>query len=135
MKHSVAVVVRRVGDPRFLVVQRPLDDEDLPGVWGLPAASLRPGETLEDAAVRVGREKLGVELRVGRTIGELAAERSTGALTLTDVEVMVLDGEPDVSRAVTSATRYIAQQWVGDVGILREGAERGSLCCRILVEA
>jgi ADP-ribose pyrophosphatase YjhB (NUDIX family) len=135
MKRSVAVVIRRPGDPRFLAVRRPLDDAELPGVWGLPATSLRPGESLEDAAIRVGREKLGVELRIGSPIGELYAERPSGALTLTDLEATVVRGEPDVTRATTDSTRYIAQQWVSDVEILREGAARGSLCCRILVEA
>jgi ADP-ribose pyrophosphatase YjhB (NUDIX family) len=134
MKQSVAVVIRRENDRRFLAVRRPDDDDDLPGIWGLPAASLRSGETLAEAAARVGREKLGVELRVGRTIGEPAADRARG-LRLTDIEATIVVGEPDVTRATSDATRYVAQRWVDDVEILRDGATRGSLCCRILVDA
>jgi ADP-ribose pyrophosphatase YjhB (NUDIX family) len=134
IKRSVAVVVRREGDDRFLVVQRPHDDEELPGVWGLPAASLRPDETLAGIVARIGREKLGVELRAGRVIGELAADRSGYRLVLTDVEATIIAGEPDITLATTDATRYLAQRWAEDVEVLRDGAARGSLCCRIMVE-
>jgi ADP-ribose pyrophosphatase YjhB (NUDIX family) len=135
MKRSVAVVVRREGDRRFLAVRRPDDDEDLPGIWGLPAASLRPDESLTQAAVRVGREKLGVELRVGRIVGELTAARTSGRLTLTDVEATIVAGDPDVTLSTSDATRYVEQRWVDDVEVLRDGADRSSLCCRILVDA
>src|SRR5690606_2237065 len=48
-KRSVAVLIRHPDDAtQVLLVQRPDDDEDLPGVWGLPAATLRDGETRDD---------------------------------------------------------------------------------------
>ena len=46
---------------RWLLVRRPEDDPDLPGVWGLPAGSHAEGETDEALVRRIGREKLGVE--------------------------------------------------------------------------
>ena len=39
VKHSVAVMVVR-GD-EILVIRRPPDDDELPGVWGLPAGTIR----------------------------------------------------------------------------------------------
>ena len=33
---------------RLLAVQRPEDDEDLPDAWGLPASTLRAGESWEE---------------------------------------------------------------------------------------
>ena len=54
----------------LLLVRRPDDDDDLPGVWGLPAASLAEGESEEDAVRRAGREKLGVEVRAAASRSE-----------------------------------------------------------------
>ena len=39
-----------------VVVLRPPDDDELPNVWGLPAASLRANESWEDVVRRAGRE-------------------------------------------------------------------------------
>ena len=49
VKRSVSLVIE--GPAGLLLVRRPDDDESLPGAWGLPAASLRPGESERDAAV------------------------------------------------------------------------------------
>ena len=57
------------GPEGLLLVRRPDDDENLPGVWGLPAVSLAAGESEEDAVRRAGRDKLGVELRARRARG------------------------------------------------------------------
>ena len=70
IKRSVAVVVRGPEAGTFLVVKRPDDPGDpLAGVWGLPAVTLADGEDERAAAVRVGRDKLGVELAPGRPAG------------------------------------------------------------------
>lgn len=132
---SVAAVVRRQGETRFLAVRRPLDDDKLPGVWGLPAVTLRPGELPEDGLRRLGHEKLGVRLEPSRFVGIRAADRGSYELILMDIEAMLVEGEPDVYAATTMATRYVDQKWAGEVGILRDAAEKGSLCCRILLEA
>ena len=58
----------------MLAVRRPEDDEDLPGHWGLPAASLREEESWEEAVLRTGPEKLGLELAVGPQMNEGRAE-------------------------------------------------------------
>ena len=65
-KRSVALIIRN-GD-RILTVRRPDDDEELPGIWGLPAGSFEGTETLEDVVVRIGRDKLGVELIPGKQL-------------------------------------------------------------------
>ena len=43
MKRSISLVIESPAG--ILLVLRPDDDESLPGVWGLPAASLREGES------------------------------------------------------------------------------------------
>ena len=75
-KISVSLAIHRVGDnSRVLVVRRPDDDDEFPGMWGLPAASCRDGETLEEAAHRVGVDKLGVRLTLTRELASGVQER------------------------------------------------------------
>ena len=59
-KRSVALAAW--GEEGLLLVLRPQDDPEFPGAWGLPAVSLQGEETLEEAALRVAREKLGAEV-------------------------------------------------------------------------
>ena len=66
VKHSVAVMIFN-GD-KVLSVRRPDDDDELPGVWGLPAGTLRASETIKDLIGRIGRDKLGVELTPRRKV-------------------------------------------------------------------
>jgi ADP-ribose pyrophosphatase YjhB (NUDIX family) len=129
----VAAVIRRGAD--VFAVRRPLDDDDLPGIWGLPAITLSTGELPEDGVRRLGREKLGVSLVPVRMLGIDAQERPRYRLILMDVEARVEEGSPDPARAATDATRYIDGRWTSDLGLFQEGADRGSLCCQILLEA
>ena len=86
LKRSVSLVIED-GD-RVLLVRRPDDDADLPGVWGLPAASLAKGESQEDAVRRAGREKLGVEVRPLEPLGQDGS--------MTDFRAEIVTGEPAV---------------------------------------
>ncbi len=128
-KRSISLVVRRGGD--VLLVRRPEDDESLPGVWGLPAATLAPGESELDAVRRAGREKLGVLVRPLRPIGEASARREGGELVMRDWEVEIASGEPSVPQPA-GGTQYVALRW-GDVGELEPAAAAGSLCARVLL--
>ncbi len=132
---AIAAVVRHPIDGRFLAVRRPADDDRLPNVWGLPAVTLRPGELPEDGLRRVGSEKLGTQLQPVRLVGFKSSDRGDYELILMDIEARVGAGEPDVASATTDATRYVAQQWVESVEILRRGAALGSLCCQIMIDA
>jgi ADP-ribose pyrophosphatase YjhB (NUDIX family) len=140
VKHSVAVVVR--GEPgTFLVVKRPDDPDDpLAGVWGLPAITLRAGETERDAVIRAGRVKLGVELAVGDRIGDKTRDRGSYVLTLADYEAAVASGtvtvpQPTAPQGDGPMTQYTEARYVTDPGILRQAAGQGSLCAQILLEA
>jgi 8-oxo-dGTP pyrophosphatase MutT (NUDIX family) len=108
-----------------LLVRRPDGDESLPGVWGLPAATLADGESERDAVRRAGREKLGVEVR---PLDPLGSE-----LTMTDWLVEVVDGEPCVPQDGPN-TQYAELRW-GDPRELVPAARQGSLCSRALLRA
>ncbi|HEV3375643.1 MAG TPA: NUDIX domain-containing protein [Thermoleophilaceae bacterium] len=128
-KESVALVIE--GPSGLLLVRRPEDDESLPGEWGLPAATLRPDETEEDAVLRAGRDKLGVEVRPLRVLGEASGERPDYRIMMRDWAVEILAGEPGVPQA-GEGTQYESWRW-GEPSDLVPAARHGSLCARVLL--
>lgn len=127
-------MIRRTGGTgEFLIVRRPLDDDSLPGEWGLPAVTLRQGEMPEAAVRRLGKEKLGVEIEPTRFVGIEHADRGFYRLILMDIEARIISGDPQVRAARTAGTRYLESRWSSDPAVLRPAAEKGSLCCAILL--
>lgn len=135
IKNSVAVVIYSPDRSAFLVVQRPGDDADLPNAWGLPAASLKDGETFEDAVWRAGKEKLGVELKVEKLIQEGQLDRSTYTLFMKEFEASLVKGNPIVPQLIKGVTQYQHLQWARDPSILKEAAKKGSLCSRLYLKS
>jgi ADP-ribose pyrophosphatase YjhB (NUDIX family) len=129
LKRSVSLVIE--GPRGLLLVRRPEGDESLPGEWGLPAATLRPGESEEDAVRRAGRDKLGVAVSPLRPLGEEAGERSAYRLQMRDWAVELADGEPAVPQ-LGGGTQYEALRW-GEPADLVPAARHGSLCARVLL--
>ena len=129
LKLSLSLVIE--GPAGLLLVRRPEGDESLPGEWGLPAATLRPGEYEEDAVRRAGREKLGVEVRPLRVLGEASGERPGYRILMRDWEVEIAAGEPVVPQP-GEGTQYESLRW-GEVEKLLPAARRGSLCARVLL--
>jgi ADP-ribose pyrophosphatase YjhB (NUDIX family) len=129
LKHSVSLVIEGPGG--LLLVRRPEEDESLPGEWGLPAATLRPGEREEDAVRRAGRDKLGVEVRLVRALGEESGERSAYRIHMRDWAVDIAAGEPVVPQP-GEGTQYQSLRW-GEVEELVPAARHGSLCARVLL--
>jgi hypothetical protein len=109
----------------LLLVRRPDDDEDLPGVWGLPAVSLAPGESEEEAVRRAGRAKLGVDVEPVERVGR---EQS-----MTDWEARIVSGRPVVPQPGPH-TQYTELRF-GEPSDLVPAAREGSLCCRVLLRA
>jgi 8-oxo-dGTP diphosphatase len=129
LKHSVALVIE--GQEGLLLVRRPDDDESLPGAWGLPAATLRPGEREDDAVRRAGRDKLGVEVRPLRPLGDGEDERPGYRILMRDWAVEIASGEPAVPQP-GDGTQYDDWRW-GAATELVPAARRGSLCARVLL--
>jgi 8-oxo-dGTP diphosphatase len=129
LKHSVSLVIE--GPEGLLLVRRPEGDESLPGEWGLPAATLRPGEAEKDAVRRAGRDKLGVEVRPRRLLGEASAERDAYVILMRDWEVEIVTGEPVVPQP-GEGTQYESLRW-GEAAELAPAARRGSLCAEVLL--
>ena len=106
VKRSIAVMIFQ-GD-KVLSVRRPDDDDELPGIWGLPAGTLRPSETIEDLITRIGGDKLGVKLTPLRKI---TSGRQMRPL-------------------------YLLENWTwAKIDSLRPGAAAGSLCCHLAINS
>lgn len=134
VKHAVSLAIRRPSGPGLLLVQRPPDDPDLPNAWGLPAASLEPGEGWAEAAARAARDKLGIEVRLGRELNRGTLERRDYTLEMRLFAATIEDGEPAVPQPAPGVTQYRDWRW-GEAAELAPAAHRGSLCCRLMLEA
>jgi ADP-ribose pyrophosphatase YjhB (NUDIX family) len=131
VKRSVSLAITDPGQPgALLLVQRPAADEELPGVWGLPAASLGDGESWEDAARRAGRQKLGVELALRGVLQRGSLQRAGYLLDMRLYAADIATGEPHAPQASPGVTQYQAVRW-GAPAALQPAAEGGSLCSRL----
>ena len=131
VKRSVSLVIEGPGG--VLLVRRPDDDDSLPGLWGLPAASLAEGESERDALVRVGRDKLGVEVEPLEPVGEDEADRVDHRIAMRDWSARIVAGQPAVPQSA-AGTQYVEWRW-GDPAELAPAARAGSVCARVLLRA
>lgn len=132
VRRSVSVAITSAEQPgEVLIVRRPEADEDLPNTWGLPAASLRPGEEWTDAAQRAARDKLGVALEVTSELNHGMLERDEYLLEMRLV-AGTITGEPRVPQPHADVTQYTDWRW-GRSEDLIPAAEKGSLCSRLYI--
>ena len=135
--HAIAVVITNpLDDYLILTVRRPYDDVDLPGVWGLPATVIKPGESSHTAARRIGTLKLGGKMTLGIMLAEGAQERTTQRLIMSLYAATIdasLPKLPNPRMNVDGVTYYIGLKWA-PIETLTVGAQRGSLCCQLALE-
>jgi ADP-ribose pyrophosphatase YjhB (NUDIX family) len=135
VRRSAALVIRDDARPgMLLLVQRPEDDADLPGAWGLPSASLREDEDWHEAARRAGRDKLGLVLEPGIVLNEGTKQRTRYRLAMRLVDARITSGTVQLDAGpADGTTRYQAWCWA-PVTELQSAADRGSLCSRLALE-
>ena len=136
---TVAILIRhRLDRGRILVVRRPDGpEEELPDLWGLPAATCQPGEPPEAAARRAARQKLGLEILSLRPLASGSQERPQATLSMILYEAIPQSWSPTLpSKAAqeVGSTYYTGWDWA-PLAVLEEGAARGSLCCALALEA
>jgi len=130
VKYAIAYTIYNKDRSKILIVQRPSDDENFPSMWGLPAGLVRDDETFEEAVIRSGREKLGVELKIIGFIGRGDIDRGNYVLHMEEYETEIIKGKPEVPQPYPNVTQYKQWRW-GNSSDLKETAKKGSLCCRI----
>ena len=137
-QETAATVLIRCRDApgKALVIRRPTTpDEELPGLWGLPAASRRAGETMEEAAHRIGPQKLGAAIRLVRPLASGRLPRQGYELHMTLYEAEMDAAEPLLTprdAQEPGITYYTDWRWA-EPSELKESARRGSLCSRLLL--
>ena len=136
-KRSVALAVVKENDrSKVLLVRRPEDDEEFPGMWGLPAASHGFDETCEDVVRPIGVQKLGVEVTIGDRMASGRQERGGYVLTMCLYNAS-LDGAvpvlPLAEIGTRGVTQYTGWRW-GEQWELEDSARRGSLCSQLLLD-
>ncbi len=137
VKRTVSLAIHRdADDSMVLLVRRPEGDDEFPGMWGLPDASCRHRETLEEAASRIGKEKLGAGVTLGREIASGVQERVeyTIEMRLFEASISARPNLPPRSEDKDSVTLYTDWRW-DDPEELAESAKIGSLCSRLLLES
>jgi ADP-ribose pyrophosphatase YjhB (NUDIX family) len=138
VKHSVALVIwEQSQSHRVLAVRRPTaPGEELPGLWGLPAGSQLPGESLLETARRVGRAKLGLEVTGLTKLAEGQQRRERYDITMVLLRAERPEGWqpvlPSRANSPSDVTYYDDWQWA-EASQLREAAEQGSLCCQLFL--
>src|SRR6266699_2057663 len=108
IKHSVAVVISNGN--QILAARRAEDDNELPGIWGLPAGTCRGAETIQEVIRRIGRDKLGVQLTPVRKLAAGAQDRAKYRLEM-ELWKVSMKGNPV----------YPEWQWA-PIELLRPGA-------------
>lgn len=132
--NAVAFVIYDSLRKKVLAVQRPDTDDILPSVWGLPAGSLKIGESFEDAVIRAGKEKIGVEVKIVAFIGESTIDRTEFISHMKEYECNIVSGTPRVPQPIQGITQY--QQWkYANPTLLKEAARKESLCSRIYLRS
>jgi len=121
VKHSVAVMIFKEG--KVLSVRRPDHDDEVPGIWGLPAGTFRHEETIDDLIARIGREKLGVELASVRKLMSGRQMRQQYLL------------EMDLWEATMKGTPARGDWQWATIESLQAGANAGSLCCELALKS
>jgi 8-oxo-dGTP diphosphatase len=132
VKYSVAYAIYNTDRTKVLAVLRP-ENDSLPNVWGLPASMLIEGEHPEEAVIRSGKQKLGVQLKVVKYIGEGEVEREAFILHMREYEAEIVNGEPFAPQDIEGMTQYQKCEY-NDPIILKEATQKGSLCSRIFLE-
>lgn len=135
LRFAVSFTIYKNGSKEFLSVERPKEDKELGDVWGLPATNFDMAkESMEDAVRRGGLEKLNCRIEPIRRIPvAMIQERYGYDLLLVDYECRLVEGEPDVSKATISGTRYVSQKWTSDPRTLKEAAKKGSVCSQLFL--
>ncbi len=135
VKYAIFYVIKNKDDKsKILIVKRPDDDSDLPGVWGLPAGSVKEKESYEEALIRAGKNKLGVELKVRRFIGRGNIDRGNYILHGEEYEAEIISGVVKVPQENGEGTQYQDWKW-GTYEDLKEAASKHSLCSNLYLKS
>jgi 8-oxo-dGTP pyrophosphatase MutT (NUDIX family) len=135
-KQSVAIIIWNSVRTKVLLVKRPLNDSNFPGYWGFPAATKeKSDQNWEEVAIKAGRIKLGVKVKVVKYLGEDVSDRGKFILRLRDYVVKIVKGKPKVPQLFKGVTQYTKVKYTSNIRSLIKAAQKGALCSRIFLKS
>jgi len=122
-------------DRNFLVVKRENKSHDpFGGMWSIPTVIIQDGESHDEAAKRVAKQKLGVSISVGKQIGVGHGNHFTNEpLMLIEYEAEITEGVPSVPQKDQTVIQFDEFKFTNDPSILFPAAQRNSQCTQILL--
>lgn len=138
-RQAIALAIVRTGPggaSQVLGVRRPDDPEDdLAGLWGLPAATLGSQETEDGALERLATEKLGLAIHGVRLLRRGSQRRDGYVLHMAIYEAAISE-DPNLPLPWSGrpgVTHYQGWCWMTPVA-LTEASNHGSLCARLYLD-
>jgi len=129
VKNAISVIIKNeAGETLFAL--RNKCEKSFPLVWSLPSHFVKAGESVEDTVRRIGENKLGVKLTMGRLVNEGQAERDDFIIFMHDYEAKVLSGKPHI----TIEDPYEEIKWQNAESQLSSMTVMGD-CCRLYKES
>lgn len=96
---------------------------------------MRKDESHEDAAKRAAKDKLGVEVKIVKVIGDLTHDKGEYLEHLTEYLVNITKGDISLKARDKSVSLYSDYKFTSDPSILVLAARDGSLCSRIFLKS
>jgi len=127
IKDAVSVVIKNNEGKVLFALRSKYIDSD-PSTWSLPSYFVKEGETFEETVVRIGRDKLGVELKPGKMLIEGKKDRGDFILFMHDFETEIISGIPSCVWK-----HYTQLKWEDPVIQLKNMTKMGE-CCRLYKE-
>ncbi len=129
LKHTVSIIMKNEEGKTLFALRSP-NKTSYPLTWSLPSAYVIEGETFEDTCMRIGRTKLGVELKVISVIneGHGVKDRGDHKIFMHDYEARVVSGVPKVV-----SDDYVEMKWEVPEVQFKSMKEMGD-CCRLYKE-
>lgn len=94
-KHAIAVVLQN-SEGKTLFALRNRNEQSFPLVWSLPSAFMHLGESIDETIVRIGRKKLGIDLKPRVLLNEGLVEREAYRLFMHDYSAELVHRTPQI---------------------------------------
>ena len=128
IKDAVSVVIRNdKGETLFALRNR--EEKSFPLVWSLPSHFVNGNENFEKTVERIGRDKLGINLRAVKLLNEGKSGREDFIIFMHDYLAEIVEGVPQI----VSSDPYEEIKWENPEIQLPSMKLMGD-CCRLYKE-
>lgn len=128
VRHAISVVIKN-DKGEVLFTKRSANKTSYPLAWSLPSHYAKDKESPADTVKRIGQNKLGVDLKIGKMINEGLSEREDFTLFMHDYEAVIVNGAPQlVSNDYTEIKWSDPEKQFASMSVMGD-------CCRLYKES